>query len=73
MIQKQKHMNHEQKHKMCKANVKMDIYYANICKHEHEKNMTRLGCKIVFKTNIEHIERNEGTYFYLYPFGDLTQ
>jgi hypothetical protein len=32
---------------MGKINVKMDIYYANICKHEHEKNMTRLWCKIV--------------------------
>jgi hypothetical protein len=51
----------------------MDIYYANICKHEHEKNMTRLWCKIMPKTNIEQIERNEGSYFYLYPFGDLVQ
>jgi hypothetical protein len=58
---------------MCKTNMKMDFYYANICKYEHEKNMTRLWCKIMPKTNIEHIERNEGSYFYLYCFGDLTQ
>jgi hypothetical protein len=58
---------------MCKTNVKMDFYYANICKHEHEKNMTRLWCKIMLKTNVEHIERNEGSYFYLYPFEDLIQ
>jgi hypothetical protein len=49
----------------------MDFYYANICKHEHEKNMTRVWCKIVLKTNVEHIKGNEGSYFYLYPFGDL--
>ncbi len=32
---------------MCNTNVEMDFYYVNICKHEHEKNMTRLWCKIV--------------------------
>jgi hypothetical protein len=51
----------------------MNIYYANICKHEHEKNMTRLWCKIVFKINVDQIERNEGFYFYLYPYGHLAQ
>jgi hypothetical protein len=58
---------------MCKTNVKMDFYYANICKHEHEKNMTRLWCKIVPKTSVEQIEKNEGSYFSFYPFGDLAQ
>ncbi len=58
---------------MCKINVKMDLYYVNICKHEHEKNMTRLWCKIMIKTNVEQIKGNEGSYFYLYPFGDLAQ
>jgi hypothetical protein len=56
---------------MCKSNVEMDIYYVNIRKHEHEKNMSRLWCKIVFKTNVEQIKGNEGSYFYLYPLGDL--
>jgi hypothetical protein len=68
VIQKQ-----EQEHKMCKTNVKTNIYYANTCKHEHEKNMTRLWCKIVPKTGVEQIEGNEGSYSYLYPLGDLTQ
>jgi hypothetical protein len=54
-------------------NVKMDLYYANICKHEHEKNMTRLWCKIVPKTNLEHTEGNEISYSYVYPFRDLVQ
>ncbi len=57
---------------MCKTNMKMDFYYANICKYEHEKNMRKSWCKIMLKTNIEHIERNEGSYFYLYRFGDTT-
>ncbi len=37
-----------------------------------KKNMTRLWCKIMPKTNVEQIERNKGSYFYLYPFRDLT-
>jgi hypothetical protein len=36
-----------------KNKMKIDIYYANICKHEHEKNMIRLWCKIVLKTGVE--------------------
>jgi hypothetical protein len=58
---------------MCKTNMKMNIYYANICKHEQGRNMTWLWCKIVHKTNVENIERNERSYLYLYLFGDVTQ
>ncbi len=58
---------------MCKTNMKTNIYYVNICKHEHEKNMTRLWCKIVPKANVKYNEKNEGSYFYLYLFGDLVQ
>jgi hypothetical protein len=39
----------------------------------NEKNMTRLWCKIVPNINAEQIEGNEGSYSYLYPFGDLNQ
>jgi hypothetical protein len=53
--------------------MKIDFYYVNICKHEHEKNMTRLWCKIVLKTSIELPKGNEESYFYLYLFGDLVQ
>jgi hypothetical protein len=53
--------------------MKMNIYCANICKHEYEKNMTRLWYKIVLKTNVQQTKRNEGSYFYLYPFKDLVQ
>jgi hypothetical protein len=37
------------------------------------RNMARLWCKIMPKTYVEHTEGNEGSYFYLYPFGDLAQ
>ncbi len=38
---------------MCKTNMETNFYYANICKHEHEKNMTGPWCKIVLKTIVE--------------------
>jgi len=31
------------------------------------------GAKFVFKVNVEQTVGNEGSYFYLYPFGDLVQ
>jgi hypothetical protein len=37
------------------------------------KKHDKLWCKIVPKINVEQIKRNEGSYFYLYPFGDLVQ
>jgi len=36
----------------------MELCYANICKHEHEMNMTGLWCKIVLKTGVEQTKRN---------------
>jgi hypothetical protein len=38
-FKKQKHKNCQQKHEMYKINVKNDLYYINIYKHEHEKVM----------------------------------
>jgi hypothetical protein len=58
---------------MCKTNMEMDLYYANICKHKHEKNKTKLWCKIVPKTNVKQTEGNKGSYSNLQPFGDLAQ
>jgi hypothetical protein len=58
---------------MCKINVRTNFYHANICKHEHEKKIIRLWCKIMPKINVEQIEGNEEFYFYLYPFKDLAQ
>jgi hypothetical protein len=56
----------QQKHEMCKTNAKTNIFYINICEHEHENIMTRPWCKIM-------LERNDRSHFYLYPFGDLVQ
>jgi hypothetical protein len=43
------------------------LTYANM-------NMIRLWCKIVqIKISVEQTKGNEGSYFYLYPFGDLVQ
>ncbi len=44
---------------MCKTNVKKKNYCANIHKHGHERNMTKLQCKIVPKANVEQTEGNE--------------
>ncbi len=32
---------------MCKTNMETNFYYANVCKHEHEKYITRLCLKLV--------------------------
>jgi hypothetical protein len=58
---------------MCKTNVETYFYYANICKLEYEKNMTRLWCRIMLKIGVDWTEGNERSYFYLYPFVNLTQ
>ncbi len=72
-IKKQEHNNEEQEHEMCKTNMKANFCYANIIKHEHEKNMTSLWCNIMLKTGVEQTKGNEGSHSYLYPFGDLVQ
>jgi len=60
----------KQEHEMCKTNVKIYFYFANICKHEHEKNMTRLWCKIMFKIGFEQIEKNMKGFTFIYsPLG----
>jgi hypothetical protein len=69
----QDYMIQKQEHKMCTTNMKMDFYYANVYKHEHEKNLRRLLCKIMPKNCVTQTKRNEGSYSYLYPFGDLAQ
>ncbi len=73
MIKKQEQINLKTRPQDVQNKCDFFIYYVDICKYEHENNMTMLWCKIVLKTNVEHIKGNEGTYFYLYFFGDLTQ
>jgi len=56
---------------MCKKRGEINFYYVNICRHEHENNVTKLWCKIVIKTNVEQTKGNERSYFYLCLFGEL--
>ncbi len=53
--------------------MKMDLYYDNICKHEYEKNLTRLWCKIIPKIGVKQTKGNEGLYSYVYAFEDIAQ
>ncbi len=46
---------------MCKTNVKTNLYYVNICKHEYENNMTKIG--------FEQIKGNEGPTPIYTPLG----
>jgi hypothetical protein len=43
--------------------MKMDIYYANIFKREHEKNMTRLWCKIMLRLVLNKQKEMKGFTF----------
>jgi hypothetical protein len=70
---KNKNTKTKNKATRCARQMWFLFYYVNICKYEHDTNMTRLWCKIVPKTNVKHIKGNEGSYFYLYPFRDLIQ
>jgi hypothetical protein len=55
---------------MYKTNVKMNFYYINLYKHEHEKNMTRLWCKVIPKINVKQIKQNERGHTFIYtPLG----
>jgi hypothetical protein len=67
---KEDYVIQKQEHEMCKTNVKINFCFANICKHEHEKNMTRLWCKVVLKTNVEQTEGNMKGHIFIYiPLG----
>jgi hypothetical protein len=55
------------------TNMKTYFYYASVYKHEHEKNLTRLWCKIVLKISVEQTKGNERSYSYLYSIKDLAQ
>jgi len=46
----------------------MNIYCANICKHEHEKNITRLWFKIVFKIDVEQSKKKMKSFTSIYIY-----
>ncbi len=46
---------------MCKTNVKMDLYYVNICKHEHEKiKWQGYGVKSCLKLVLNRLKEMRG-------------
>ncbi len=42
---------------MCKTNVKMNLYYANICKHEHEQGY---GATLCLKLMLNKLKEMRG-------------
>ncbi len=48
---------------MCKIKIQKYIYYDKVKKHKHEKNITKLWCKIVLQINVEQIKGNWGPIF----------
>jgi hypothetical protein len=55
----------------CAKQILKNIFI--VLTYAHDKNMTRLWCKIVLKSSVEQTKRNERSYFYLYPFVNLAQ
>jgi hypothetical protein len=64
---RQDYVIQKQEYEMCKTNVKMNIYYANICRHKYEKNMTRLWWKIMPKIGVEHTKGKNKILFLFIP------
>ncbi len=58
---------------MCKTKVQIDLYFDKVINYKHEKNRIRLWCKIISQISDEQTKSNGGSYFYLYPFGNLIQ
>ncbi len=54
---------------MCKTNVKMNIYFVNVCKYEHEKNMTRLWGKMWLRLVLNKLKKMKGPTFIYTPLG----
>jgi hypothetical protein len=55
---------------MCKTNVKMDIYYANICKHEHEKTWQGYGAISCLKLMLNKLKEMRGLTSIYTPLGN---
>ncbi len=47
----------------------MDIYYVNICKHEHEKNMTRYGARLCLRLVFNILKEMRGLTSIYTPLG----
>jgi hypothetical protein len=54
---------------MWKTNVKMNLYYANTCKHEHEQGYGVTSCLRLILNKLKEMKAPIS----IFPFGDLTQ
>jgi hypothetical protein len=51
---------------MCKDNVKMDLYYDNICKYEHEKKKN-YGARSCLRLVLNRLKEMKGfTFIYIH-------
>jgi len=57
---------------MCKTNVETNFYYANICKHEHKKNMIKkqgYGARLCLKLVLNKLKEMRGHTLMYTPLG----
>jgi hypothetical protein len=54
---------------MCKTNMKMDFYYVNICKHEHEKKWQGYGVRSCLRLVLNGSKEMKGPIFIYTPLG----
>jgi hypothetical protein len=55
---------------MCKINIKIDVYYANIYKHEHErKTWQSYGARSWLKLLLNILKEMKGHTFIYAPLG----
>jgi hypothetical protein len=45
---------------MCKENVKMNLYYANICKYEYEKKRQGYGARLCLRLMLNILKEMKG-------------
>jgi hypothetical protein len=54
---------------MCKTNVKTDFYYANKCKHEHEKTWQGYGPRSCIRLMLNILKEMKGFTSMYIPLG----
>jgi len=54
---------------MWKTNVKMNLYYANTCKHEHEQGYGATSCLRLMLNKLKEMKSPTS----IFPFKDLIQ
>jgi hypothetical protein len=52
---------------MCKINMKMDLYYFDICKHEHEKKKKGYGARLWLRLVLNKLKEMRGFTFIYIP------